>query len=58
MKSAHIKRWIIKHRKHLKPHMNGIISESSVHIATLIKENIFTIFMFAHPLQNAKNEKP
>lgn len=59
MRSAPIKRWIIRRRKHLKPHMKGIISEGSVHIAILIKENIFTIFIFAlQPLQNAKTGKP
>lgn len=59
MMSDPIKRWAIRRRKHLKPHMKGIISESSVHVATLVKENIFTIFMFAqNPLQNAKTEKP
>lgn len=46
------------HRRHLRPHMRSAISKSCVHIATLIKENIFTIFMFAHPLQNAKTGRP
>ena len=47
MRSGPIKRWIIRHREHLTSHMEGIISKSFVHIATLVKENIFTIFMSA-----------
>lgn len=38
MRSGPIKRQIIRHRKHLKPHIEGILSKSRVHIETLIKK--------------------